>query len=88
VIALSSDHRALRQMTLHYGVIPMEAAAPENLNELVRQVDALVREKSLAESGQRIVIVTGSSLGTPAMMNGVVLHSVGDSDLARELPVS
>jgi pyruvate kinase len=77
IIALSTDHRALRRMALHYGVIPYEAAPPATLDEMVAQVDELVREKKLASAGDRMVIVTGSSLGTPGMMNGVVIHTAG-----------
>jgi hypothetical protein len=46
---------------------------------LVDQVDAYVLEKKMAESGDRIVVVAGSSLGTPSTMNGVVIHTLGQS---------
>ncbi|MEA2709293.1 MAG: pyruvate kinase, partial [Phycisphaerales bacterium] len=65
IIALSSDHRALRRMTLHYGVIPQETPNPEDTREFVRTVDNLVREQKFAVGGDRIIIVAGSSLGTP-----------------------
>jgi pyruvate kinase len=77
IIALSTDHRALRRMALLYGVIPFEGAPPETLDSMVEQIDDLIRHKHLASSGDRVVIVTGSALGTPGMMNGVVLHTVG-----------
>ena len=77
IIALSTDHRALRRMNLHYGVIPFEAAPPATLDEMIDQVDALAREKKLCSSGDRMVIVTGAALGTPGMMNGVVVHTAG-----------
>jgi hypothetical protein len=41
----------------------------------------MVRELDFAKVGQRIVIVAGSSLGTPGMMNGIVLHTVGEQRL-------
>ena len=77
IIALSSDHRALRRMALHYGVIPQEMQPPAKIATLVQQVDHLVREQKFAAMGDRIVIVAGSSLGTPGMLNGVVIHTVG-----------
>ena len=43
IIALSSDHRALRQMALHYGVIPQEMAPPEDMATL-DAVSALPKE--------------------------------------------
>ena len=77
IIALSSDHRALRRMALHFGVIPQETANPDDPREFVRTVDALVRAQRFARGGDRIIIVAGSSLGTPGMLNGVLIHTVG-----------
>jgi pyruvate kinase len=78
IIALSSDHRALRRMALHYGVLPLEMAPPNEMSALVIEVDQLVQERRLASSGDRIVIVAGASMGTPGTMNGIVLHTVGE----------
>ena len=82
LVALSSDPR-LRRMALHYGVIPHEMPAPPDMTTLVERVDALVREHDFAKVGQRIIIVAGSSLGTPGTMNGIVLHTVGEQRLEQ-----
>jgi pyruvate kinase len=79
ILALSSDHRALRRMALHYGVIPHEMAPPPDMPSLVDQVDALVRDRGLAPLGSRIVIVAGSALGTPNTLNGIIIHTVGET---------
>ena len=79
VIALSSDHRALRRMALHYGVVPQEMAPPADMASLVQDVDELVTQKQWAPAGSRILIVAGSSLGTPSTLNGVVIHTVGET---------
>src|SRR6185436_7868242 len=39
IVALSSDHRALRRMAMHYGVIPQEMPPPRDMHELVKEVD-------------------------------------------------
>jgi pyruvate kinase len=78
IVALSSDHRALRRMAMHYGVIPQEMALASTFERLVGQIDDLLQVQKFAAAGDRIVIVTGSSLGTPGMMNGVLIHTVGD----------
>jgi pyruvate kinase len=78
IIGLSSDHRALRRMALHYGVIPFEMEPPSEMKVLISQVDELVQAQKCATIGDRIVIVAGSSLGTPGTMNGIVLHTVGE----------
>lgn len=79
IIALSSDERALRRMALHYGVLPQEMPPPNSMSELIAAVDELVRSRKLAQTGDRMVIVAGSSLGTPGALNSVVLHTVGDT---------
>jgi pyruvate kinase len=79
IVALSSDHRALRRMALHWGVIPQEMPPPRDMTELVASVDRLIRARKFAETGERIVVVAGSSLGTPGTMNGIVMHTVGES---------
>jgi pyruvate kinase len=77
IVALSSNHRALRRMALHYGVIPQEMAPPGDTSTLVREVDALVQRRQFARAGERIIVVAGSSLGTAGVMNSVLLHTLG-----------
>jgi pyruvate kinase len=81
IVALSSDHRALRRMALHYGVVPQEMTPPGGMTELVAQVDEMVRQRGFAGYGDRIVICAGASLGTPGTMNAIVIHTVGEMAL-------
>jgi pyruvate kinase len=78
IIALSNDPRALRRMALHYGVCPRQMPPSDDLTDRVARVDQMVQQHKLAATGDRIVIVAGSSLGTPGTMNGVVVHTVGE----------
>lgn len=79
IIAMSSNHRALRRMSLHYGVIPQEMLPPRDVDALMQQVDTMVQERGYAQPGDRIVIVAGASMGTPGTMNSVIIHTVGES---------
>jgi pyruvate kinase len=78
VVALSSDHRALRRMAMHYGVIPQEMPPPEEITGLIAWVDQFVQEKRLANPGDRVVIVAGLSMSTPGTMNNLVILTVGE----------
>ena len=78
IVALSSNHRALRRMALHYGVIPQEMMAPASMTDLIMNIDRVVRENGYAADGDRLVIVAGSTHGTPATLNGIFLHTVGE----------
>jgi pyruvate kinase len=77
IVALSSDHRALRRMALHYGVIPHEMEPQEDVRALLREADMLVRQQGYAQPGDRVVVVAGSSMGTPGLLNGVLIHTLG-----------
>ena len=46
-------------------------------DDFLRSVDDLVRDQKFARAGDRIIVVAGSSLGTPGMLNGVLIHTVG-----------
>jgi pyruvate kinase len=78
ILALSSDHRALRRMALHYGVLPQEMPPPQEITGLIAWVDQFVRGKKMAAVGDRIVIVSGLSMSTPGTMNNLVIHTVGE----------
>jgi pyruvate kinase len=84
IVAFSSDPGVLRQMAIHFGVIPQEMHAPTDITALIMQVDTLVREKQFAAELDRIVIVAGSALGTPGTMDGIIIHTVGRVPVAAE----
>ncbi len=79
IIALSPDHRSLRRMALHYGVIPQEMQATTDLVGLIARIDELILARKYAKQNDRILIVAGWSPGTPGTMNGLVIHTVGES---------
>ncbi|MEM6560849.1 MAG: pyruvate kinase [Planctomycetota bacterium] len=77
LIALSANHRTLRQMALQFGTLAVEMDAPPDLRTLVANVDDLLIDRNLAITGDRTVIVAGASMGTPGAMNGIIVHTVG-----------
>jgi len=77
IVALSGEERRLRQMALHYGVVPVAMDPPANLQALADEIDGVVQDRELARRGDRIVIVAGRSLGASETMNGIIIHTVG-----------
>ena len=63
-------------------MVPREMPQTNDVNSLIAQVDQLVQQKGLAAIADRIVIVAGSALGAPGTMNGIIIHTVGESPLA------
>lgn len=78
IIAVSSDPRALRRMSIHYGVIPELMQKAEDVAKLFEQIDRTLLNRKYAQQGDRILIVAGWSPMTPGTMNGMIVHSVGD----------
>jgi pyruvate kinase len=79
IIALSPDHRTLRRMALHYGIVPQEMSATPDLTNLIARIDEFIVARRYAEPKDRVIIVAGWSPGTPGTMNGLVIHTVGES---------
>ncbi len=78
IIAISSDQKALRRMSIHYGVIPELMEKTENFRDLFEKIDRTLLNKKYAQQGDQIVIVAGWSPTTPDTMNGIIIHAVGD----------
>ena len=79
IVAFSSDPCSLRRMAMQYGVMPIQMELPKNMESFVDGTDHLLREYELAAEGDRVVIVAGAPLGTPGLMNGIFIHTVGQS---------
>jgi pyruvate kinase len=77
IVALSNDQRALRRMTLHYGVIPQHMPVVDDIRSVIENTDKIIVEKKFAAAGERVVIVAGWSPAMPGSMNGLVIHTVG-----------
>jgi pyruvate kinase len=78
ILAFSSNQQALRQMTLLYGVHPIYLPQPEDAEQFVLAVDALLQDQRWADPGDPIVIVKGSPLGVPGVTNKIRIHYVAD----------
>jgi pyruvate kinase len=79
ILALSNDQRALRRMSLHYGVIPHHMPVVDDIEQVMRETDKLIIEQKFAGEGDRVLIVAGWSPSMPGSMNGLVLHTVGSA---------
>jgi len=76
ILAMSSSLRVCRQMCLNYGVIPYFHAMPDTIEQFTQLVDQVVVDQGLAQSGDKIVLVTGQPLGGEGTTNAIVIHTV------------
>ena len=76
ILALSSNDRNCKQMSLHYGVIPRCRPVPDNIDEFARMIDTIVLDRKWLSAGAKIVIVAGSPIGVAGMTNAIMVHTV------------
>lgn len=61
IIGLSPNPIAVRQMQLHWGVIPFEAVRSESTDELIDNSLALLKQRELIQENDTVVITAGTA---------------------------
>ena len=83
LLAFTSTPATRSQLALIWGVetflMPDQG---DHTNEMVRQVEAALLDIGRCEKGDKLVIVSGSPLGSPGKTNSLRVHRIGDA-LAR-----
>jgi pyruvate kinase len=75
-IGLSSSDETLGRMALYWGVQPHPFPRCRNVEELVHAALRFVRERSLAVTGDRVVLVFGTPLNERGTTNSIRVESV------------
>ena len=76
ILALSSSARVCGQMCLHYGVAPQQAETPDSFDAFTSLAERIARQRGLAKTGDKIVLVAGSPLGASGTTNAIMVHKV------------
>jgi pyruvate kinase len=81
IFGVTSRQATIRRMAMYWGVRPLSAVAPGlRIDELVREVDELLRGAGAAVTGDLIVVVAGTRPGG-AGTNQLLVHRLGHNDL-------
>lgn len=78
ILAVSSEQRALRQMQLLHGVVPVRMNVPESLDHFTVMIDAYLLESGWAREGDPCVLVAGGPLGRSDVTNRFAMHEIGN----------
>jgi pyruvate kinase len=78
IIAFSSDARALRRMSLLYGVTPTFMEEPASSDEFMGQADQVLQERGWARAGDPVVYVLGATMARTSITDKVCIRRVGD----------
>ena len=79
IVGVTSDLRVARQMQFFRSVIPIVMPVPENLADMVAQVDRRLMDSGLARKGDPTVLVSGGPLGDERIPHRLAIHTIGDS---------
>ncbi len=82
LLAFTSEPATRSQLALIWGVETFIVPMVDHTNEMVLQVEAALLDIGRCEKGDKLVIVSGSPLGSPGKTNSLRVHRIGDP-LAR-----
>jgi pyruvate kinase len=76
IFALTPFEPVRQRMALYWGVSPHTMPQIEQTDERVREAERRLKAEALVETGQRIVILSGTEIGRPGGTNLMKLHQV------------
>ncbi|MBI2376398.1 MAG: pyruvate kinase [Deltaproteobacteria bacterium] len=80
ILGFSIGAECARQMSLYWGVRPLEIPEPRNLEELVEAVERAAISRGLLRVGDTVVITSKLPFRVENLTNVLKLHSVGERD--------
>ena len=80
VFALTTDSKVYHGLNLVWGIKPLLVAnQPNTFEELIALADSTARQRNLARSGERILVLGGIPSGNPGGTNFVKIHEIEGS---------
>jgi pyruvate kinase len=77
LIAFTPRPSVRSQLSLSWGVETFLSPSVTHTDDMVRQVDTLLREAGRVQEGDEVVIVAGSPPNTPGSTNALRVHKIG-----------
>lgn len=76
ILALSPDEKTLRRLALYWGVIPRYLDMVSDVDRLVRQTSAYLKQSGYASPGERFVMTYGAPVGVRGSTNAIRVELV------------
>lgn len=80
VFAFSPDERALRLLTILYGIQPVWMQKPDDGLQFMRQADEIAVNNGWAQAGQTALYISREPIDQTGFTNQINLHFIGDVD--------
>jgi pyruvate kinase len=74
IIALTSEEMTYRRLALYWGVEPLLIAPSATTDELISQLEHVLREREIADSGEHVVITGAVPVGAGETTNMLKVH--------------
>ncbi|MDI9409391.1 MAG: pyruvate kinase alpha/beta domain-containing protein, partial [Candidatus Pacebacteria bacterium] len=79
VLGLTSRVQTARQLTLAWGVHPIQTADVTNFSEMIERASTIALREGLAAAGDTMVVTAGVPFGTPGRTNTLRVVTLGKS---------
>lgn len=83
LLAFTPEEDVRNRLSLSWGVQTYQVPRVDDTDSMVSQVDHTLRANGLAEVGDYVVVVAGTPVGVVGSTNTVVVHKIGDEEIAR-----
>jgi len=83
LLAFTPEEDVRNRLSLSWGVQTYQVPRVDSTDSMVSQVDHTLRANGLAEVGDYVVVVAGTPVGVVGSTNTVVVHKIGDDEVAR-----
>ncbi|MDR2565722.1 MAG: pyruvate kinase [Bifidobacteriaceae bacterium] len=83
LVALTPQPAVRHQLALAWGVSAFEVPNFEHTDQMIHGTDTVLRAHSLGRDGDTVVIVSGAPMGMTGTTNQILVHRIGELDVAR-----
>ncbi|PKK90027.1 MAG: pyruvate kinase [Candidatus Wallbacteria bacterium HGW-Wallbacteria-1] len=78
IIAITSNEKVCKQLSLNWGVFPITGRSYKTLEEILKECIQLALDSKLIENGDLVVVVAGVPVGIAGATNLIKVEIVGD----------
>ena len=77
IVGATPDEKSCRQMSLHWGILPVFMHEHAELDRLIMHAIARSKEQGIFENGDTAIVTAGVPLGTSGTTNLIKIEQVG-----------
>jgi pyruvate kinase len=76
ILAFTPDHHTYHRLEMYWGVTPYLVPQSATLEDLLKNVDAVIKETGVVKAGQEVALTCGFPVATTGPTNLVLLHQI------------